>query len=107
MKTLIKQAITSDGLDELTSYFPSDVLESFGIEVAEKLEPIEPVQEKPSGVFDIPYKEGQWVRHKRTGQIGQVKIIELFAGMLSITLLYEDGTESDDCYYWNQLEAIC
>lgn len=112
MKTIVKKAEVS----ELIDYFPGDILAELGIDLPKpKAEPkpeprrIEqvtappPTQEEAKPVTAIT--DGMRARDKFTGLTGTIKTVELFGGRRALTLVLDNGEESPDCYYPEQLEV--
>jgi hypothetical protein len=109
MKTLVKNATQ----DELLSYFPTDILVELGFDPPKveipKSEPApiaEPVKASPKELSVVSgFTEGTRARDRLTGQIGTIKVVQLFGNKEGLTLVFDDGTESPDCYYPDQLEV--
>lgn len=107
MKTLVKSATQ----DELLGYFPTDILVELGfdppkVEIPEPAPITEPIKAPPKELSVVNgFTEGTRARDKITWEVGTVKIIELFGGKEGLTLVFDDGSESPDCYYPDQLEV--
>jgi hypothetical protein len=109
MKTLVKSATQ----DELLSYFPTDVLLELGLDPPKveipRPEPApiaEPVKAPPKELSVVSgFTEGTRAKDRLTGQVGTVKVIHLFGNKEGLTLVFDDGSESQDCYYPDQLEV--